>query len=135
MSPTLNFSIHRSLHKVYMLIVLHTVAVFACWLANVELSGQLGLTMLIFLSLIIQLRGYTEKNVNHLRYSDLNGWELSLNNLQFFPVTIMVESVLTSRVMVLYCKAQDVHVLVVFQDALPGNQYQKLLATIRTSGH
>lgn len=130
------FEIGPSRIKKIFLAVMHGLAFSACWINGLYVEIKVILSVLVALSLFLQLRSYNAETTFRLRYSAHSGWALALFEDQFSPFVLNSASILTVWVAVLYCSSgNEPRVVVVFRDALHnGGDYRRLLAVLRISG-
>lgn len=128
------FTIGRSRIMTLVLVGLHVLAWIACWLNALAMPIQIGLSLLVLVSLFVQLWRYNVVLPIHLIHTEQSGWAILSAKDEYLPVAIKGVSVLTTWVLVLTWAVGRRHrSFVIFHDALPASDYRRLFVTLRIS--
>jgi hypothetical protein len=71
-----------------------------------------------------------------LRFSLLSGWAIAYAENHYHPITITPSTVITRYLIILHFKMQNQQkqAILIFNDALNGDEYRKLVVELKISG-
>lgn len=71
-----------------------------------------------------------------LRFSLLAGWEIAYAENHYHPITVIPSTVITRFLVILHFKMQNQQkqTILIFNDALNGDEYRKLVVELKISG-
>lgn len=110
------------------------LAILACWLNSLPLPLKVAATGLCLISWVVQYRACRTDTV-YLRYSPTDAWTISVDGNRFDAIKLKPNTVISTPLTVLQFKVLTTHKsLLIFSDAMPADQYRKLIVQLKISG-
>ena len=119
------------------LIVLHFLALFACWVSAIPVAVKGLITIFIIYSLQKIYTGKTDISRScWLRNNPGGGWEIADHERNYQAITILPSTVITSWLTVIHYHTTDQvrQSLVVVRDSLTPDNYRQLIVKLRVMG-
>lgn len=118
--------------------LIHLIAAVACIYNALAITIQISLLMMV----VIHFYDLTKRlNITSakIKYSEMAGWEISETDAQFASVQILTTTVTTTFAVILHYQDDSVlsrktiKTLLVMPDALPKNDFRRLLVSLKTT--
>ncbi len=116
------------------LVFLHLIALVATVFNALGVIYKLIICTSILISLFINKKNTPKKYI--LRFSLLAGWAIDFAENHYHPITIIPSTVITRFLIILHFKMQNQkkQTILIFNDALNGDEYRKLVVELKISG-
>ncbi|OHX38100.1 hypothetical protein BJL95_23095 [Methylomonas sp. LWB] len=133
--PPLQFAVRESRSALKMLCGLHAAALYACFENGMPLVYRLAAAGLLILT-AVNSGVFRKTRPFFLRYTPGGGWEISADLEAFQPIRIESTTVTTRMLTILHYRTDggSVERLPIFRDALPENDYRRLVVSLKISG-
>jgi len=131
------FTIRQSRLLLYLLIIIHSIAVVACFNNGLPWFYQFFALFLVIISAMFYGRDYKKFQPFVIRYNQAMGWQLAkMKNDDYQELQVLPTTILTAQFIVLHFQLQTgrKQSLVIMNDALDFKDYQYLLVGLKISG-
>ena len=133
-SNRVEFSSVKSKTYLIVIIILHVLALFACYLNDLTDTYHYLLSVLVMASVHYQINQLTTSFT--LRYSGNDGWAIYLPKQGYCTVNILADTVLSHYFSIIHFNLDNRGKLqLVFNDNLQGSGYRRLTVLLKTSGY
>jgi hypothetical protein len=131
------FRINKSPLLVHLLIIIHSLAVFACLANALPWFYKLMILAVVVSSLVLTLRRYhTQFKSYHIQHNETSVWQLASSENAIETIKILPSSVVTCWVILLHFRLEndECHSLIILNDALNEKDYRALAVTLKIAG-
>lgn len=117
---------------------LHLLALASCWLNSLAVEGRLLLMLVVFVSWSGYWRGVKPLGNRYLRYTPWEHWEMSIDGLNFVPIVVEANSVISRWIIFLHYRPLNrgqlnAGTLLIASPALPEDDFRRLLTRLKFS--
>ena len=131
--PSAHFMVFSSQWLLYLRFGLHFISLLACWLNDLNVYYQSLLSLLVVLSWFSTEGRYKTPN-RFLRYTAVNGWEISMDQATYLPVAVQAGTVVWKLVIILcFVLNGRGETLIICKDAMSANDFRKLTVYLKTT--
>jgi hypothetical protein len=124
---------HPSRTLFYAGIVLHTLALMACFLMGVVLMVKGLMVMMVLVSLYRQYYIFKPQQWAQLTYSDEQGWRYAQGEQPLIPITILPSTVITTRWVIIHALTENKQwqAIVIGYDSLSDDYFRQLRVNLK----
>jgi len=117
----------------YVGIVVHVLALFACFLTEVALIVKGLIFMMVLVSLSRQFYIFKPQQWAQLKYSGVQGWSYGQGEQELTPITILPSTVITTRLVIIHAlnENQQWQAIVIGYDSLADDSFRQLRVNLK----